>query len=172
MSKKPEIISVKRIEGAILSIRGQKVVLAEALAELYGVETRALNQAVKRNINRFPPDFMFQLNKEEVMHLKSQNVISNGGHGGRRVAPYAFTEQGVAMLSSVLKSPRAIDVNIAIMHAFVRLRELLRSNEELNRKLEAMESKYDEQFQIVFTVLEQLTEEPASETKPAIGFKV
>ncbi len=173
MSKVTEIIPIERIETTILLIRGQKVILDEVLAQLYGVETRSLIQAVKRNQQRFPSDFMFQLDSKELSILKSQNVISKTeGRGGRRTRPYAFTEQGVAMLSSVLKSDRAVEMNIGIMRAFVRLRELLLTNEALNRKLIAMEKNYDEQFQIVFSALKQLMETPAPKDKRKIGFLV
>ena len=153
----------ERIASAILAVRGQRVMLDADLAELYGVETRALVQAVRRNEERFPPDFMFQLTNEEFEALRSQGVISSGGHGGRRYAPYAFTEQGVAMLSSVLRSPRAVQVNIAIMRAFVRLRQLLASHEELARKLEELERRYDDQFGQVFDAIRELM---APETDP------
>ena len=136
MSKK-SIIPVERIENHILLIRGHKVLLDSDLAELYGVETGALTRAVRRNIDRFPDDFMFQLTNDEFEDLKSQSGISSWG--GRRYAPYAFTEQGVAMLSSVLHSPRAVQVNIEIMRTFVRLRQMLASNTELARKLHNLE---------------------------------
>jgi len=126
------------------------------LAELYGVETRSLVQAVKRNIQRFPNDFMFQLTSEEDKALRSQIVISKKGRGGRRYSPYAFTEQGVAMLSSVLNSERAIEVNIAIMCTFVKLREILAAHKDLARKLEDLEKKYDSQFRSVFEAIRQL----------------
>lgn len=129
----------------VFLIRGEKVMLAQQLAELYGVPVRALNQAVKRNIKRFPADFMFQLTKEEFERLKSQIVISSWG-GLRRARPYACTEQGVAMLSSVLRSQRAVQLNIAIMRTFVQLRGLMDSNRDLARRIEALEKKYDEQF--------------------------
>ena len=131
----------------VFFIRGEKVMLAQHLAELYGVPVRVLNQAVKRNIKRFPADFMFQLTKEEFKHLKSQIVISSWG-GLRRALPYAFTEQGVAMLSSVLRSARAVEVNIAIMRTFVQLRRLMDTNRDLARKIEALEKKYDEQHSV------------------------
>ena len=173
MRKVTEIIPIEHIETAILLIRGQKVILDTVLAELYGVETRSLIQAVKRNQQRFPSDFMFQLDNKEFSVLRSQNVISKPeGRGGRRTPPYAFTEQGVAMLSSVLKSDRAVEVNIGIMRAFVRLRELLLTNEALNRKLVAMERNYDERFQIVFSALKQLMDTPAPKDKRKIGFLV
>src|SRR5262249_55210642 len=136
-------IPSERIEKAILLLRGQKVMLDRDLARLYGVPTGVLNQAVSRNQSRFPPDFMFQLDAEEFENWKSQFVISNSGAKmGLRKRPFAFTEQGVAMLSSVLRSPRAIAVNIAIMRAFVRLRELLATHKDLARKLAELESKY------------------------------
>lgn len=138
------------------------------LAALYGVETKALNQAVKRNLERFPEDFMFQLSSEETANLRSQSVTSSSW-GGARTAPYAFTEQGVAMLSSVLRSPRAVEVNIAIMRAFVRVRQMLAGNAELSRKLAAMEKKYDAQFRMVFDAIRQLMEPPPRATRK-IGF--
>lgn len=145
--------------------------LSNDLAELYGVEVRALVQAVKRNIDRFPADFMFQLNEKEYDSLKSQIVISSWG-GARRARPYAFTEQGVAMLSSVLRSKRAIQVNIAIMRAFVKLRELLESNEELNRKFTAVIRRlatHEKYFKVVFDELKKLTTPPTS-VRRSIGF--
>ena len=135
------IVTAQRIERAILVARGQKVMLDADLAALYRVPTKVLIQAVKRNSARFPNDFMFRLTAEETVRLRSQFVTSNVGRGGRRYLPYAFTEHGVAMLSSVLRSPRAIQANIAIMRAFVRLRALLTSNEALARKLDALEKK-------------------------------
>jgi ORF6N domain len=155
----------------IMLLRGEKVLLSQHLAKLYGVSVSALNQAVKRNIERFPDDFMFQLSEEEFEGLKSQIVISNRG-GIRRALPYAFTEQGVAMLSSVLRSPRAIEVNIAIMRTFVQLRRLMDSNRDLARKIEAMEKKYDEQFAVVFDAIKQLIAEDQADRTPKrqIGF--
>ena len=158
------------IEKKILFVRGQKVMLDSDLAVLYGVETKVLIQAVKRNINRFPDDFMFQLTKEEFESLRSQFVTSKEARGGRRYMPYVFTEHGVAMLSSVLNSDRAIEVNIAIMRAFVKLREMLSSNKELARKLEEMEQKYDEQFRVVFDAIRALMAQP-DKPKEKIGFK-
>lgn len=140
------------IEQLIYIIRGQKVMLSPHLAELYGVETRVLVQAVKRNNDRFPEDFMFQLGDEEFANLKSQIVISSWG-GSRRAKPYAFTEQGVAMLSSVLRSKRAVQVNIEIMRTFVKLRQMLAAHKDLERKLIALEKKYDEQFKVVFDAI-------------------
>jgi hypothetical protein len=156
-------------ERRILLIRTQKVMLDFDLAELYGVETRALKQAVKRNTARFPEDFLFELSGAEVEDLVSQNVIPGRGKLGG-ATPYAFTEQGVAMLSSVLRSDRAVQVNIAIMRAFVRLRQMLSTNAELARKLEAMEKKYDGQFKVVFDALRQLMAPPSSGSKEEIGF--
>ncbi len=138
------------------------------LAQLYEIEPRSLVQAVKRNIERFPDDFMFQMTTEEYKNLKSHFVTSSWG-GVRRAMPYAFTEQGVAMLSSVLKSKRAIDVNIAIMRAFVKLRKMLASNDELKRKLMAMERKYDSQFKVVFDAIKQLMTDDIK-PKRKIGF--
>ena len=147
-------IVVEGIEGQIIFVRGQKVMLASDLASLYEIQTGALMQAVKRNTTRFPGDFMFQLNIQEVKHLKSQFVISSWG--GSRYLPYVFTEQGVAMLSSVLRSDRAVAVNIEIMRVFVRLRNLLETNRELAKKLEILEEKYDEQFRVVFDAIRAL----------------
>jgi hypothetical protein len=157
------LIPAAGIEQSILLIRGQKVILDSELAKLYGVATRALVQAVKRNIRRFPDDFMFQLTREEDETLRSQTVISKKGRGGRRYCPYAFTEQGVAMLSRVLNSDRAIEVNIAIMRAFVKLRELLGTHKDLARKLEDLERKlgqHDQKFQIAFEAIRQLMGPP------------
>lgn len=151
------LIDRDRQVGRLLSVQDS---LDSDLAELYGVTTKAFNQAVKRNAKRFPADFMFQLTAEEADALRSQFVTSNKGRGGRRYAPYAFTEQGVAMLSSVLNSERAIEVNIAIMRAFVRLRELLSSHKDLARKLDELERKYDARFQIVFEAIRQLMTPP------------
>ena len=161
------LVPAERIERSILLLRGHKVMLSTELAGLYQVEPRILNQAVKRNLNRFPDDFMFQLTDDEWNNLKSQFVISSWG--GIRTPPYAFTEQGVSMLSSVLNSERAIQVNIAIMRAFVRLRQMLASNAELARKLEILEKKYDAHFKVVFDAIRQLMSPPAR-PKREIGF--
>ena len=142
------LLPVETIANKIYVIRGQKVMLDRNLAELYGVETKVSKQAVRRNIGRFPPDFMFEINKKEFETLRSQIVTSSWG--GLRYMPMAFTEQGVAMLSSVLNSDRAIQVNIQIIRTFTKLRSLLATHKDLKRKLEAMEKKYDENFQIVF----------------------
>jgi DNA-binding PadR family transcriptional regulator len=169
------VIPIDRIETSILLIRGEKVLLDRDLAKLYGVSTGRLNEAVKRNMDRFPDDFMFELSAEELSNLKSQNAISSS-HGGRRTLPYAFTEQGVAMLSSVLRSERAVKVNIEIMRAFVKLRRLMGTHADLSRKLAQLESKYDEQFSAVFDAIRALMTEPAGKSeyagrKKKIGFK-
>ncbi len=163
------LLPIKNIERKIYFIRHQKVMLSSDLADLYQVEPRALVQAVKRNIERFPIDFMFQLSDEEFSLLKSQSVISSWG-GIRRATPYAFTEQGIAMLSAVLKSPRAIQVSIEIIRVFVHLRQLLSSNKELSKKLALMENKYDQQFKVVFDAIRQLMNPPAISIKKKIGF--
>jgi len=155
----------------ILLLRGERVMLDRDLATLYDVPTKVLNQAVRRHRARFPDDFMFQLTDEEATHLRSQSVTSRSGHGGRRYAPYAFTEQGVAMLSSVLHSPRAIAVNIEIMRAFVRLRQLLATHADLARKLAELERTYDAKFRVVFDAIRQLMEPPPDDPRPAIGFR-
>ena len=157
------------VEGCIRLFRGEKVILDADLAELYGVDTRVLVQAVKRNPERFPEDFMFQLTAEEFTLLRSQAVTSRGW-GGRRYPPYAFTEQGVAMLSGVLRSPRAVQVNIEIMRAFVRLRRLLSSHAKLEKKLLELEEKYDGQFAMVFEALKHLMAPPEPKRRK-IGFR-
>ena len=180
------VVPMERISQAILLIRGHKVMLDSDLAELYGVATKVLIQAVKRNGDRFPEDFMFRLSSEEfdrlrhqigTSSLRSQFVTSNPvaerdgpTRGGRRYPPYAFTEQGVAMLSGVLRSDRAIHVNIEIMRAFVRLRQMLASNAELARKLAALERKYDAQFKVVFDAIRELMAPPEPKKKRPIGF--
>jgi hypothetical protein len=165
------LISSDTLTSSILVIRGQKVMLDADLAALYAVETKVLNQSVRRNIDRFPVDFMFQLTQAEMECLRSQTVTLKTGRGGRRTPPYAFTEQGVAMLSSVLKSSRAIQVNIEIMRAFVRLRQMVTSNADLARKLNALERKYDGQFKIVFAAIRELTEPTAKKKSRPIGFR-
>jgi ORF6N domain len=164
------LVRRERIEQTIRIFRGHRVMLDTDLAELYGVTVGRLNEAVKRNADRFPSDFMFQLTKPEVENLKSQIAISSSEWGGRRHAPYAFTEQGVAMLSSVLRSRRAIQVNIAIMRTFVRLREMISSNKVLARRLNELEKKYDAQFRVVFDAIRELMAEPESRPR-RIGFK-
>jgi len=176
----------------VFLVRGEKVLLDADLAMLYGVETGALNRAVKRNIERFPADFMLQLSLDEWEDLKCQvgissspaspaktkkpgairsQIVTTSVHGGRRAIPYAFTEQGVAMLSSVLRSQRSVEVNIAIMRTFVQLRRLMDSNRDLARRIEAMETRYDEQFSQVFDAIKQLiAEDGTRKAKPPIGF--
>lgn len=163
------LIPVEIIEQKILFIRGHKVILDADLAELYGVESKILNQAVKRQNKRFPADFMFQLTNQEFTNLRSQSVTSSVW-GGRRYAPYAFTEQGVAMLSSVLNSDRAIEVNILIMRAFVKLREMISTHKDLAKKLEDLEKKYDSQFKMVFDAIRQLMAPSEPKKKRVIGF--
>ncbi len=158
-----------KAERRILLIRSQRVILDFDLADLYRVETRSLKQAVRRNADRFPEDFMFELEPREIAALVSQNVIPGRGQLGGAV-PMAFTEQGVAMLSSVLRSPRAVHVNIGIMRAFVRLRELLLTNADLARKLNALETKYDAQFKVVFDAIRRLMTPPPDPPKRRIGF--
>jgi hypothetical protein len=176
------VLKSENIAQFVFFIRGEKVLLDADLATLYGVEARALNQAVARNRRRFPPDFMFRITKQEYEALRSQFVTSTGGklnssqnvmssrkHRGRAYLPYAFTEQGVAMLSSVLRSPRAVEVNIAIMRTFVQLRRLMDTNRDLARKIEALEKKYDEQFGVVFAAIKELIA-PPSPARKKIGF--
>ena len=164
-------VSVQFVERRIYLIRGQKVMIDVDLAELYGVPTKVLNQQVKRNLKRFPEDFMFQLTKAEAENLRSQFATSS--HGGRRSQPYVFTEHGVAMLSSVLSSERAIEVNIIIIRAFIRLRQMMDSNEELNRKFAGVIRKlstHDQYFKVVFDELRRLAEQPTPSHKQ-IGFR-
>ena len=163
------IIQSDSIESKIHFIRGLKIMLSADLAELYGVETRTLNQAVKRNIKRFPLDFMFQLNKLETERLVSQNVIPHKKHFGGSL-PYAFTEQGIAMLSGILNSDHAVSVNIEIMRTFVRIRKILISNTALARKLKALEKEYDKQFKIVFEAIYSLMDSSETRKKRKIGF--
>ena len=170
-SKDGSLIPVERIERSILLIRGHKVILDADLAALYCVTTKRLNEQVKRNRARFPEDFMFQLTVSETDILRSQFATSKRGRGGRRYLPYAFTEQGVAMLSSVLSSERAIQVNIEIMRAFVRLRRILASHADLARKLDSLEKKYDTQFKVVFDAIRELMKPPETKKRP-IGFLV
>ena len=168
------LVPVTLVERRIYLIRGNKVMIDTDLAELYGVPTYRLNEAVKRNRRRFPSDFMFQLNKKEAESLTSQFAISKKGRGGRRTLPYAFTEQGVAMLSSVLNSERAIHVNIVIMRAFVKLRQMLESNEGLNRRFAAVIRKlavHEKYFAVVFDELKKLTNQPTP-VQRQIGFAI
>ncbi len=171
MSK--EIIPIQRIARAIHLVRGQKVMLSQDLAALYGVPVKVLNQAVKRHASRFPKDFVFQLATEEFTNLKSQFVTSSWG-GLRRALPYAFTEQGVSMLSSVLNSERAVKVNIAIMRAFVKLRETLETNRELARKFEELErrvGKHDNEIAAILEAIRQLMA-PSKPSRREIGFHI
>src|SRR6266478_174692 len=158
-----------QVERRIFLVRGQKIMLDTDLAELYRVPTKSLNLAVKRNADRFPKDFTFQLTDDEAAGLRFHFETSKRGRGGRRYLPYAFTEQGVAMLSSVLRSSRAVQVNIAIMRTFVRLRRLMDTNRDLARKIEALEKKYDEKFAVVFEAIKQLIT-PPEPPKCRIGF--
>ena len=173
MDGQMSLVPVERIEKAILSIRGEKVMLDSDLAELYGVETKVLNQAVKRNAARFPADFMFQLTQEEhddLVRLRSQIVtLKRGEH--RKYLPYAFTEHGALMLANVLNSERAAQTSVMVVRAFVRLRQMLASNAELARKLAALENKYDAQFKIVFDAIRQLMSPPEPKRRE-IGFHV
>ena len=174
--KTASLIPVERIEQSILLVRGQKVMLDRDLARLYGVETRVLNQAVRRNIDRFPEDFMFPLTREEIMRI-SQIVISSDHPEGKTLKfsknVMAFTEHGVAMLSSVLNSPRAVQVNIQIMRTFAKLREIISHHKDLARRLDELEKKYDAQFKVVFDAIRQLMAPPEPKTpKKRIGFLV
>jgi hypothetical protein len=185
MPENRSLVSEQQIANAVLTVRGERVLLDVDLAALYGVSTKTLNQAVRRNLSRFPPDFMFQLTNEEFENWRSQIVISNDAASNRsrivtgsqkhrdpRYAPYAFTEQGVAMLSSVLKSDRAVQVNIAIMRAFVQMRELAASNRELARRLDALEKKFaghDRQFVAVFDAIREMVT-PVEKKGRKIGF--
>lgn len=171
MDAQVSLVPLERIERAIIMVRGEKVMLDTELAEIYGVETKVLNQAVKRNASRFPTDFMFQLTTEEAKTLRSQIVTSNEGRGGRRYLPYAFTEHGALMLANVLNSERAAQTSVMVVRAFVRLRQWLSSNAELARKLEAMEKKYDAQFKVVFDAIRQLMS-PVETKRKEIGFHV
>jgi hypothetical protein len=170
VSPHSEAVSSSAIAQNIFYVRGQKVMLDADLARLYRVETKTLNRAVQRNRERFPADFMFQLSVEEHEILRCQIGTLRSGRGQyRKFLPYAFTEQGVAMLSSVLRSKRAVLVNVEIVRAFVRLRELLASNEDLARKLATLEGKYDRQFRVVFDAIRQLMSQPTTAGRP-IGF--
>jgi len=168
--KQSSLIPVERIERAIYLIRGEKVMLDRDLADLYGVETKMLNRAVKRNLRRFPADFMFRLSADEAAQMRCQFGTSKTGRGGRRYLPYVFTEQGVAMLSTVLNSERAVLVNIEIMRAFVKLRQMLAANAELSHRFDELESKYDRKFRVVFDAIRQLMSPPPVKRKP-IGFR-
>ncbi len=164
-----DIMPTERIQQAILSVRGIKLMLDRDLAILYGVETRVLNQAVKRNHDRFPNDFMFELTREEIRNISQFVICSSAMKHARNV--YAFTEQGVAMLSGILNSPRAVQVNIAIMRTFVQMRAILSSHADLARKLEKLEKKYDAQFRVVFDAIRQLMT-PLDRPRKQVGFRV
>jgi hypothetical protein len=168
LSKALTSIPIERVENAILLIRGEKVILDTDLAALYDVETRSLLQAVKRNRERFPSDFMFQLTRKEFESLRSQSVISKG-RGGRRYLPYAFTEHGAIMAANVLSSKGAVQASVQVVRAFIRLRQMLASNAELAHKLSEIERKYDAQFKVVFDAIRQLMTPPEPQRKQ-IGF--
>jgi hypothetical protein len=185
MADKKLIASVEQIESRIFLIRGQKVMLDQDLAELYGVETKRFNEQVRRNSERFPEDFMFQLTAEEFANLRSQFDTSSlrsqiatsnnpvgtpAGRGGRRHLPYAFTEHGAIMAASVLNSPRAVETSVQVVRAFVRLRQMLSSNAELSRKLATLEKKYDIQFRAVFEAIRELMTPLEPRKKRPIGF--
>lgn len=175
MTDRREAKPIRDVQRLILEVRGQKVLLDEDLARLYGVTTKALNQAVSRNVERFPEDFAFRLTREEVANLKSQTVTSRSGrHGGRRKLPRVFTEEGVAMLSSVLRNERAVAVNIAIMRAFVRVRQVLAGQEALLERLDALEAKtnrHDDQFRAIFKAIRKLIEDRPVPERRRIGFE-
>jgi phage regulator Rha-like protein len=174
MKDKRRLMPIELIQSKIVVIRGEKVMIDHDLAELYGVETGVLNRAVKRNLERFPKDFMFQLLANEWELLRCQTGISKESRGGRRYLPYAFTEQGVAMLSSVLNSKTAIEVNIAIMRAFVQLRKISYSQKQISRRLREIEVRlgdHDEKIEIIFEAILQLLTLP-EETKNPIGFEI
>ncbi len=171
MNNKNIVISQSVIISKIYFFRGKKVMIDHDLANLYGVETRRLNEQVRRNLKRFPNDFMFQLNEQELKNWMSQFATSNNSiKMGIRKLPYVFTEQGVAMLSSVLNSNRAIKVNIQIIRTFIKLREWILSNKDLKKRIDKLEEKYDEQFKIVFEAIKQLLQPPPSKPKKKIGF--
>ena len=170
VASRPDAVSLSSIAKNIYLVRGQKVMLDTDLARLYRVETKALNRAVQRNSDRFPQDFMFQLTAEEAESLRCQiGTLKNGRGRHRKFLPHVFTEQGVAMLSSVLRSRRAVLVNVEIVRTFVRLREMLSSNADLSRKLAVLEGKYDRQFRVVFDAIRQLMSPPTTAGRP-IGF--
>jgi hypothetical protein len=162
------LLPIERIETVILFIRGERVILDADIATLYGVETKTLVRAVKRNLDRFPVDFMFQLTAEEITNLRYQ--FGTSSWGGRRYLPYAFTEQGVAMLSGVLRSEQAVQVNVEVMRAFVRLRRMISQQTDLALKLDDLEQRYDEQFRVVFDALRELMA-PPEERDCRIGFE-
>jgi hypothetical protein len=162
---------LERVERAILTLRGRRVVLDTDLARLYGVSTKRLNEQVKRNPGRFPPEFVFRLNQAEFRRLRSQNATSNTGRGGRRHPPLAFTEHGAVMAANVLNSARAIEVSVLVVRAFVRLRQLAVTHAELSARLDELEGRYDAQFKAVFDAIRTLMEPPRQRTR-RIGFSV
>ena len=165
------IVPVERIEKSIYLIRGQKVILDSDLAAIYGIPTFRFNEAVKRNKDRFPDDFMFQLTREEVDILISQNAISKPGRGGRRTLPYVFTEHGAVMAANILKSPLAVQMSVIVVRAFIKMREMLVSHKDLDHKLATLEKKYDKQFKVVFDAIRALMREEEKPNKK-IGFEV
>lgn len=165
------IVPVERIEKSIYMIRGQKVILDSDLATIYGIPTFRFNEAVKRNRDRFPDDFMFQLTREEIEILISQNAISKPGRGGRRTLPYVFTEHGAVMAANILKSPLAVQMSVIVVRAFIKMREMLVSHKDLERKLAALEKKHDKQFKVVFDAIRALMREE-EKPKKKIGFEV
>jgi hypothetical protein len=170
MDGQVSLVPMERIERAIIVVRSEKVMLDSELAEIYGVETKRLNEQVQRNLNRFPKDFMFQLTLAEYANLRSQ-IATSSSYGGRRYLPYAFTEHGALMLANVLNSERAAHTSVMVVRAFVKLRQMLATNAVLSRKLDAMEKKYDAQFKVVFDAIRQLMSPPAK-PKREIGFHV
>jgi hypothetical protein len=165
------IIPAERIEKSIYLIRGQKVILDKDLAAIYGVPTFRFNEAVKRNIERFPEDFMFQLTNEEADILISQNAMSKSGRGGRRTLPYAFTEHGAVMAANILKSATAVQMSVIVVRAFVKMREMLIEQRDLAKRLSDLEQKYDNQFKVVFDAIRALMT-PPDKPKKKIGFEV
>jgi hypothetical protein len=171
MSRSKALVAANRLETQIRMMRGESIILDQDLAELYGVSVKQLNQAVKRNLDRFPADFMFQLAREEWDVLRSQIVTSRSGHGGRRYPPYAFTEHGAVMAATVLNSERAVAMCVLVVRAFVRLRRVLGAHAELARKLSELEKKYDHQFQVVFQAIREILEQPSKDVpRHRIGF--
>jgi hypothetical protein len=168
MTSRPSTVTTEQIERSIHFIRGHRVMLAPDLALLFGVATRRLNEQVKRNVDRFPPDFMFQLSVQELRDLKSQ--IATSSWGGTRTLPYAFTEHGTVMLANVLNSPTAVTASIEVVRAFVRMRQMVVAHKELARKIEALERKYDGQFEVVFEAIRELMAPPEPRKKGRIGF--
>ncbi|MEK7194408.1 MAG: ORF6N domain-containing protein [Patescibacteria group bacterium] len=164
-------VSIVAIEQRIFTVRGRRVMLDSDLAVLYGVRTKALNQALRRNLDRFPEDFAFQLTKAELKNLKSQIVTSSSSHGGRRTFPWVFADYGVVMLASVLRSDRAVQASIQIARAFVRLRELLVTHSDLARRIEKLEKRYDESFAVVFSAIKRLMDSGKSRRRK-IGFDI